>query len=79
MKTYLLNTYRKLKKSHEEQKKEWGTYGMIGLIFMILLDIIYILSDKQLIPKMFNNFNFYLYIIAFFFLLLFFYKYDKNL
>ena len=79
MKTYLLNTYRKLKKSHEEQKKEWGTYVMIGLIFMILLDIIFILSDKQLILKLFNNFNFYLYIIAFFFLLLFFYKYDKNL
>ncbi len=76
MKTYLLNTYRKLKKSHEEQKKEWGTYGMIGLIFMILPDIIYFLSDKQLIPKLFNNFNFYLYIIALFFLLLSFYKYD---
>ena len=76
MKTYLLNTYRKLKKSHEEQKKEWGTYGMIGLIFMILPDIIYFLYGKQLIPKLFNNFNFYLYIIAFFFLLLSFYKYD---
>ena len=66
MKTYLLNTYRKLKESHEEQKKEWGNYGIIGLIFMILPDIIYILSDKQLIPKLFNSFNFYLYIIAFF-------------
>jgi len=70
MKTYLLNTYRKLKESHEEQKKEWGNYGIIGLIFMILPDIIYILSDKQLIPKLFNSFNFYLYIIAFFFLLI---------
>ena len=76
MKTYLLNTYRKLKKSQEEQKKEWGTYGMIGLIFMILPDIIYFLSDKQLIPKLFNSFNFYLYIIAVFFLILSFYKYE---
>ena len=76
MKTYLLNTYRKLKESHEEQKKEWGNYGIIGLIFMILPDIIYILSDKQLIPKLFNSFNFYLYIIAFFFLLLSFCKYE---
>jgi len=76
MKTYLLNTYRKLKESHEEQKKEWGNYGIIGLIFMILPDIIYILSDKQLIPKLFNSFNFYLYIIAFSFLLLSFYKYE---
>lgn len=76
MKTYLLNTYRKLKEFHEEQKKEWGNYGIIGLIFMILPDIIYILSDKQLIPKLFNSFNFYLYIIAFSFLLLSFYKYE---
>ena len=76
MKIHLLNIYRKLRTSHEQQKKEWGTYGMIGLIFMILPDIVYILSDKQLIPTLFNNFNFYLYIIAFFFLLLSFYKYE---
>ena len=76
MKTHLLNTYRKLKESHEEQKKEWGNYGMIGLIVMILPDIIYILSDKQLIPKFANSFNFYLIIIAFFFLLLSFCKYE---
>ena len=76
MKTYFLNTYCKLKETHEEQKKDWGNYGIIGLIFMILPNIIYILSDKQLIPKLFNSFNFYLYIIAFFFLLLSFYKYE---
>ncbi len=65
MKTYLLNIYLKLKESNEEQKKEWGNYGMIVLIFMILPNIIYILSDKQLIPRLSNNFKFYLYIITF--------------
>mgnify|MGYP001252161269 CR=1 FL=1 len=49
MKTFLLKIIRKLKGSHNEQKKEWGTYGMLGLIFMVLPDIIYILSDEQLI------------------------------
>ena len=76
MKTYLLNIYLKLKESNEEQKKEWGNYGMIVLIFMILPNIIYILSDKQLIPRLSNNFKFYLYIITFFFLLLPLYKYE---
>ncbi len=46
MKTFLLKIIGKLKKSHNEQKKEWGTYGMLGLIFMVLLNIFYIPSDE---------------------------------
>jgi len=76
MKTFLIKLRRKLKESHDKEKKEWGTYGMLGLIFMVLPDIIYILSDEQLIPMFFNDFNFYLYIVSICFLLLSIYKYD---
>ena len=76
MKTFFFKIIRKLKESHNEQKKEWGTYGMLGLIFMVLPDIIYILSDEQLIPMFLNDLNFYLYIVAAFFFLLSIYKYD---
>ena len=75
MKTFLLKIIRKLKESHNEQKKEWGTYGMLGLIFMVLPDIIYIVSDEQLIPMFVNDLNIYLYIVAAFFFLLSIYKY----
>ena len=76
MKTFFLKIIRKLKESHNEQKKEWGTYGMLGLIFMVLPDIIYILSDEQLIPMFLNDLNTYLYIVATFFFLLSMYKYN---
>ncbi len=76
MKTFLLKIARKLKESHHEQKKEWGTYGMLGLIFMVLPDIIYILSDTQLIPMFLSDLNVYLYVVAAFFFLLSIYKYD---
>ena len=76
MKTFFLKIIRKLKESHNEQKKEWGTYGMLGLIFMVLPDIIYILSDEQLIPMFLNDLNVYLYIVAASFFLLSIYKYD---
>ena len=68
--------YTQTERAHNEQKKEWGTYGMLGLIFMVLPDIIYILSDEQLIPMFLNDLNFYLYIVAAFFFLLSIYKYD---
>ena len=71
-----LKIIRKLKESHNEQKKEWGTYGMLGLIFMVLPDIIYIFSDEQLIPMFLNDLNVYLYIVSAFFFLLSIYKYD---
>ena len=76
MKTFLIKLRRKLKESHDKEKKEWGTYGMLGLIFMVLPDIIYILSDEQLIPMFLNDLNVYLYIVAAFFFLLSIYKYD---
>ena len=76
MKTFFLKIIRKLKESHNEQNKEWGTCGMLGLIFMVLPDIIYILSDEQLIPMFLNDLNVYLYIVAAFFLLLSIYKYN---
>ena len=76
MKTFFLKIIRKLKESHNEQKKEWGTYGMLGLIFFVLPNIIYILSDEQLIPMFLNDLNVYLYIISAFFFLLSIYKYD---
>ena len=67
MKTFFLKIIRKLKESHNKQKKEWGTYGMLGLIFMVLPDIIYIFSDEQLIPMFLNDLNVYLYIVSAFF------------
>ena len=45
---------------------------MLGLIFMVLPDIIYILSDEQLIPMFLNDLNFYLYIVE---LSFFYYQY----
>ena len=76
MNTFFTKIKRKLIESHNEQKKEWGIYGMLGLIFMVLPDIIYILSDEQLIPMFLNDLNVYLYIVAAFFFLLSIYKYD---
>ena len=76
MKIFFLKIIRKLKESHNEQKKEWGTYGMLGFIFTLLPNIIYILSDEKLIPMFFNDFNVYLYIVAAFFFLLSWYKYN---
>ena len=73
---FFFKIIRKLKESHNKQKKEWGTYGMLGLIFMVLPDIIYILSDEQLIPMFLNDLNVYLYIVSAFFFLLSIYKYD---
>ena len=37
---------------------------------MVLPDIIYILSDEQLIPMFLNDLNIYLYIVAAFFFII---------